>query len=133
MRKDEIIEMAQRLGGWEVSLDAPVKEDGKQDYGSFLASSESAIDEQISIRERGELLREKLEEYRDTLSGKQRDIFDNRILAEDPLTLQELGDKYNISRERVRQIQEKILMKVKEWLTEEIPNFEENFSDLLRE
>ncbi len=133
VRKDEIIEMAQRLGGWEVSLDAPVKEDGKQDYSSFLPSSESAIDEQISLRERGELLREKLEEYRGTLSGKQRDIFDNRILAEDPLTLQELGDKYNISRERVRQIQEKILMKVKEWLTEEIPNFEENFSDLLHE
>jgi RNA polymerase sigma-32 factor len=133
VKKDEIIEMAQRLGGWEVSLDAPVKEDAKQDYGSFLPSSDRAIDEQISLKERGNLLREKLEEYRGTLSGKQRDIFDNRILSEDPLTLQELGDKYKISRERVRQIQEKILMKAKEWLTEEIPNFEENFSDLLHE
>ena len=133
VKQDEIIEMAQRLGGWEVSLDAPVKEDAKQDYGSFLPSSDRAIDEQISLKERRELLREKLEEYRGTLSGKQRDIFDNRILAEDPLTLQELGDKYNISRERVRQIQEKILMKAKEWLTEKIPNFEENFSDLLNE
>ncbi|UCH06962.1 MAG: RNA polymerase factor sigma-32 [Deltaproteobacteria bacterium] len=133
VKQDEIIEMAQRLGGWEVSLDAPVKEDAKQDYGSFLPSSDRAIDEQISLKERGNLLREKLEEYRGTLSGKQRDIFDNRILSEDPLTLQELGDKYKISRERVRQIQEKILMKAKEWLTEEIPNFEENFSDLLHE
>jgi len=133
VKKDEIIEMAQRLGGWEVSIDAPVKEDAKQDYSSFLPSSDRAIDEQISLKERGELLREKLEEYRGTLSGKQRDIFDNRILAEDPLTLQELGDKYSISRERVRQIQEKILMKAKEWLTEKIPDFEENFSDLLHE
>jgi RNA polymerase sigma-32 factor len=133
VKQDEIIEMAQRLGGWEVSLDAPVKEDAKQDYGSFLPSSDRAIDEQISRKERGNLLREKLQEYRGTLSGKQRDIFDNRILSEDPLTLQELGDKYNISRERVRQIQEKILTKAKEWLTEEIPNFEENFSDLLHE
>jgi len=133
VKKDEIIEMAQRLGGWEVSLDAPVKEDAKQDYGSFLPSSDRAVDEQISLKERGELLREKLEEYRGTLSGKQRDIFDNRILAENPLTLQELGDKYNISRERVRQIQEKILMNAKEWLTEQIPNFEESFSYLLNE
>ncbi|GAH87354.1 unnamed protein product, partial [marine sediment metagenome] len=70
---------------------------------------------------------------RETLSGKHRDIFDNRILAEDPLTLQELGDKYNISRERVRQIQEKILKKAREWLMANIPNFEENFSDLLNE
>ncbi len=133
VKKDEIIEMAQRLGGWEVSLDAPVKEDSKQDYSSFLPSPESGADELISVRERRELLREKLEEYRNTLSGKQRDIFDNRILTEEPLTLQELGDKHSISRERVRQIQEKILKKAKEWLVENIPNFEENFSDLLHE
>jgi RNA polymerase sigma-32 factor len=126
VKKDEIIEMAQRLGGWEVSLDAPVKDDSKP-------SPESGADELISVRERKELLREKLEEYRKTLSGKHRDIFDNRILAEQPLTLQELGDKHSISRERVRQIQEKILKKAKEWLVENIPNFEENFSDLLHE
>jgi len=131
VKKDEIIEMAQRLGGWEVSLDAPVKEDAKQDYSSFLRSPESGADELISVRERKELLRGKLEEYRNTLSEKQRDIFDNRILAEHPLTLQQLGDKYSISRERVRQIQEKILKKAKEWLVEGIPNFEETFSDLL--
>jgi RNA polymerase sigma-32 factor len=133
VKKDEVIEMGQRLGGWEVSIDAPVKEDAKQDYGSFLPSPEIAVDEQVSSKERKELLQEKLEEYRNTLSKKQRDIFDNRILAEHPLTLQELGDKYNISRERVRQIQEKILKKTKEWLMAKIPNFEENFSDLLNE
>jgi len=89
------------------------------------------IDEQISLEERRKLLREKLEEYRNTLSEKQRDIFDSRILAEEPMTLQELGDKYNISRERIRQIQEKILKKTKTWLMANIPNFEENFLDLL--
>jgi RNA polymerase sigma-32 factor len=133
VKKDEIIEMGQRLGGWEVSLDAPVKEDSKQDYSSFLPSPELDVHTQISVRERKELLLQKLEEYRETLSGKQRDIFDNRILADDPLTLQELGDKYSISRERVRQIQEKILKKAKEWLTEKIPDFEENFSNLLND
>jgi RNA polymerase sigma-32 factor len=133
VKKDDIIEMGQRLGSWEVSLDAPVKEDSKQDYGSFLPSPEMDVDQQISVRERQELLKAKLEEFRETLSGKQRDIFDNRILADRPLTLQELGDKYHISRERIRQIQEKILKKTKEWLMEKIPDFEENFSDLLNE
>jgi RNA polymerase sigma-32 factor len=133
VKQDDIIEMGQRLGGWEVSLDAPVKEDSRQDYGSFLPSPEMDVDKQISVRERQELLKEKLEEFRETLSGKQRDIFDNRILAYRPLTLQELGDKYHISRERIRQIQEKILKKAKEWLMEKIPDFEENFSDLLNE
>jgi RNA polymerase sigma-32 factor len=133
VKKDDIIEMGQRLGGWEVSIDAPVKEDSKQDYGSFLPSPDMDVDKQISVRERQELLKEKLEKFRETLSGKQRDIFDNRILADRPLTLQELGDKYRISRERIRQIQEKILKKAKEWLMEEIPDFEENFSDLIHD
>jgi RNA polymerase sigma-32 factor len=133
VKKDEVIEMAQRLGGWEVSIDAPVKGDAKQDYGSFLPSPETGVDEQISSKERKELLREKLEEYRNTLSPKHRDIFDNRILAERPLTLQELGDKYDISRERIRQIQDKIIKRAREWLMEKIPNFEEDFSDLLNE
>jgi RNA polymerase sigma-32 factor len=131
VKKDEVIEMGQRLGGWEVSIDAPVREDSKQDYSSFLPSPEIDVDEQISSKERRELLKQELDEYRSTLSQKHRDIFDNRILAEDPLTLQELGDKYNISRERIRQIQDKILKKAKEWLMAKIPDFEENFSDLL--
>ncbi|MBN1226363.1 MAG: RNA polymerase factor sigma-32 [Deltaproteobacteria bacterium] len=131
VKKDEIIEMGQRLGSWEVSIDSPVREDSNQDYSSFLPSKEMGIDEQISLEERRKLLREKLEEYRNTLSEKQRDIFDSRILAEEPMTLQELGDKYNISRERIRQIQEKILKKTKAWLMANIPNFEENFLDLL--
>jgi RNA polymerase sigma-32 factor len=133
VKKDEIIEMGQRLGGWEISLDAPVREDSKQDYSSFLPSPDMDVDKQLSVRERQELLRGTLEEFRQTLSGKHRDIFDNRILADRPLTLQELGDRYSISRERVRQIQEKILKKAREWLTEKIPDFEENFSDFLHE
>lgn len=131
VKKDEVIEMGQRLGGWEISIDAPVREDSKQDYSSFLPSPEIDVDEQISLKERRELLKQELDGYRSTLSQKHRDIFDNRILAEDPLTLQELGDKYNISRERIRQIQDKILKKAKEWLMAKIPDFEENFSDLL--
>ena len=75
---------------------------------------------------------EKLKKFRTTLSGNKADIFDNRIMAEKPLTLQELGDKYNISRERVRQIQEKIIKNIKKWLREEIPNFEEEYSDFLK-
>ena len=59
-------------------------------------------------------------------------FFENRIMAEKPLTLQELGDKYHISRERVRQIQEKIIKNIKKWLKEEIPDFEEQYADFLK-
>jgi len=132
VKEKEVEEMSQRLGGGEVSLSAPVGDNGKEVYGSFLPDQRVAIDELLSEKENRELLLKKLKEYRGGLSGKELDIFDNRIMAENPLTLQELGDKYHISRERVRQIQERITNSIKKWLIEEIPNFEENFSNFTK-
>ena len=132
VKEKEVEEMTQRLGGGEISLSAPVGESGKEVYGSFLPDTQMAADDRLSEMENRELLLEKLGEYRETLSGKELDIFDSRIMAENPVTLQELGNKYHISRERVRQIQEKIIKNIKKWLMEEIPNFEENFSNFER-
>ncbi|MBN2123872.1 MAG: RNA polymerase factor sigma-32 [Deltaproteobacteria bacterium] len=128
VKEREIEEMSQRLGGGEISLDGPVGEDGREVYGAFLPDPATSVDELISEKENRNLLLEKLEEYRGRLSGKELDIFDNRIMAENPRTLQELGDKYRISRERVRQIQERIVKDIKAWLIQEIPDFEESFS-----
>ena len=90
------------------------------------------IDDQISEVQGRTVLLDKLEEYRKTLKGKELDIFDSRIMADNPLTLQELGDKYNISRERVRQIQARIVSNIKKWLSEEIPDFNEEYSDFIK-
>ncbi|MGD8226366.1 MAG: RNA polymerase factor sigma-32 [Desulfobacteraceae bacterium] len=133
VKEEEVMEMSQRLGGGEVSLNAPMSDDGKEVFGSFLPDpNQTAIDEQLSEKENRTLLLDKLAEYREKLSGKELDIFDNRIMAENPLTLQQLGDKYHISRERVRQIQERIIKNIKKWLIEEIPNFEEDFSNFIK-
>lgn len=132
VKEKEVEEMSQRLGGGEVSLSAPVGEEGKEAYGSFLPDPGPSVDEQISERENRELLLQKLREYRGRLSGKELDIFDNRIMAENPLTLQEIGDKYRISRERARQIQERVIRNIKKWLSEEIRDFEENFADFIK-
>ncbi len=132
VKEKEVEEMSQRLGGGEVSLNAPVGDEGKEVYGAFLPDTGAAVDEQLSDEENRRILSEKLEEYRRRLSGKELDIFDNRIMAEHPLTLQELGDRYSISRERARQIQERIIRNIKKWLKEEIPNFEENFANFIK-
>ena len=130
VKEDDVVEMSQRLGGWEVSLSSPVGDDSRESFGAMLPDPATAADEKISDGEIRELLAEKLREFRKTLTGKEADIFDHRILADKPLTLREFGEKYNISRERVRQIQEKIIRNIKEWLREEIPNFDELYSDL---
>ncbi len=133
VKEAEVVEMTQRLGGWEVSLSSPVGgDDSRESFDAFLPDPGIAIDEQISEDQSRKLLLKSLGEFRETLSGKEADIFDNRIMAEKPLTLQDLGDKYHISRERIRQIQEKIIKNIKKWLKEKIPNFEEEYSDFLK-
>lgn len=132
VREEDIQEMSQRLGTGEISLNAPVGDDGRDAYGSFIPDPTPNVDERLSEMENRRILLEKLAEYRKRLSGKELDIFDNRIMAENPLTLQELGDRYHISRERVRQIQERIIKNVKVWLEEEIPDFTENFVNFIR-
>jgi len=132
VKEEEVVEMSQRLGGWEVSLSAPVGDDSKEAFEAFLPDPDSDFEEQLSEAEGRELLMEKLLEFRRSLSGKEADIFDNRILSEDPHTLQELGDKYHISRERVRQIQGKLVKNIKKWLKENISDFEEIYSDFVK-
>jgi len=132
VKEEEVVEMSQRLGGWELSLSSPINDDSRETYDSYIPDPSTDIDDQLSEYQSRQLLTNKLAEFRKTLSGKEADIFDNRILAEKPLTLQELGGKYNISRERIRQIQEKIIKNIKKWLKEKIPNFEEEYSDFLK-
>lgn len=132
VKEEEVVEMSQRLGGWEVSLSSPVGDDSRESFGAFLPDPGQSAEEQLSEEEARHLLLEKLKEFRKTLSGKEADIFDSRIMAEKPITLQELGDKYHISRERIRQIQERLITKVKKYLKEQIPDFEELYADFLR-
>ena len=132
VKEEDIEEMTQRLGGGEVSLNAPIGDSGKDEYSSFLPDKTIDVDERLSEVESRSILLEKLAKYRERLSKKELDIFDNRIMSDNPLTLQDFGDKYNISRERVRQIQARIVSNIKKWLKEDIPDFEEQFSDFLK-
>jgi RNA polymerase sigma-32 factor len=132
VKEEDIEEMTQRLGGGEVSLNAPIGDGGKEEYSSFLPDKTVDVDERLSEAEGRAILLKKLEQYRGRLSKKELDIFDNRIMADEPLTLQDFGDKYHISRERVRQIQAKIVSNIKKWLKEDIPDFEDQFEDFLK-
>jgi len=132
VKETDIEEMTQRLGGGEVSINAPVGDGGKEEYSSFLPDEKMDIDDQLSEIQGRTVLLDKLDEYRKTLKGKELDIFESRIMADNPLTLQELGDKYSISRERVRQIQARIVSNIKKWLSEEITDFDEEYSDFIK-
>jgi RNA polymerase sigma-32 factor len=116
----EVIEMDQRLNNREVSLDSPLKEDTEDTYLSFLPSEDLPVDDQLADQEARAIFHGKLQLFRKQLEGKDAIIFDSRLLAETPLTLQEIGRKLGISRERVRQIESRLKQRLKDYLEEEI-------------
>ncbi len=120
----EVMEMDQRLDGWDVSLDAPLKEDSNTERGEFLSSGATSIESQMAKKEIETLLKEKVAKFRKQLTDRELEIFDKRIFTDTPLTLQDIGDKYSVSRERVRQLEKNIIKKMKGFFKGEIPDFD---------
>ena len=133
VKEEEVVEMSQRLGGWDLSINSPVGDDYRESFETVLPSDSLSADESMSKFQRDIMLKEALKEFRKTITGKDADLYDYRIMADDPLTLQELGDKYGISRERVRQLQDRIIKKITAFLKERIPHFEDEYSDLMKD
>ena len=125
VREEEVIEMDQRLGGWELSLDAPLKEGSDEYHKNFLPATEPQVEEALAEAELKNLFRQKLEEFKKDLNEKELDILSLRLLAEHPLTLQEIGARHQISRERVRQIEDRMIKKLRHFLKGEIPDWED--------
>jgi RNA polymerase sigma-32 factor len=67
-----------------------------------------------------ELFHEHIKRFGESLAGKDKRIFDARMLTEDPLTLQQLGEEFGVSRERVRQLEKRLHMKLKAYLENEL-------------
>ena len=119
----EIIDMDQRLDGWDVSLDAPLKEDSDTERIEFLDNDDPSIEDQVAKKEMESLLHQKIREFRNDMTTRELEIFDQRIFSDSPVTLQEIGDRYNISRERVRQIEKNIIKRMREFFKKGLPDF----------
>ncbi len=125
VKEREVVEMSQRLSHQEQSLDVSVDEDSRETRVALVPSGEASVDERMVESELKELFHEKLGEARKLLNDKELFILEKRLLAERSLTLQEVGDKYGITRERVRQIEERLIKKIRAFLEKEIPDFDE--------
>ena len=116
VREADVLEMQQILGEEPVSLDAPVSDDSSTPWLHFFASPDPPVDERLADAETMQLFREKLDEFAAGLDPKERAILERRLLAERPATLQEVGDAFGVSRERVRQIEKRLIRRLKEYL-----------------
>jgi RNA polymerase sigma-32 factor len=124
VRERDVVEMGQRLGSWDLSLDAPLGPDQDGTLMDVLPSQSTPADETLATVELRALFKRKLAEFAATLDDRYADILRNRILSETPLTLDDIGKKYNISRERARQLEEKIIKRLREFMKKEVKDFE---------
>ena len=122
--ESDVAEMDVRLAANEKSLDAPVGDaDGRAiSRVDMMPTASAGPETQMADEELQSLLKDKLADFRKTLEGKEKDlaIFDQRLVADDPLTLQDLGDKFGISRERVRQLEQRLLGRLRDYLKREM-------------
>lgn len=119
----EIVDMDQRLDGWDISLDAPLKDDTDTERIEILKMPSDSMEEGVAKKEIKSLLSNKIAGFRKKLTKRELEIFDLRIFSDSPVTLQEIGDRYGISRERVRQVEKNVINKIKEYFKQELPDF----------
>ncbi|MEA3471119.1 MAG: RNA polymerase sigma factor RpoH [Thermodesulfobacteriota bacterium] len=119
VREDEIEEMDLRLKNRDVSLDASMNEEGDSTYIDHLVYDGEDQEEILMKKEETALVKKNIAGALEILNERERHIIQHRIMADKPETLQKIGDKFNITRERARQIEKEALKK----LRAEIPYF----------
>lgn len=111
---EEVETMQQRLQGRDVSLNAPMDDNSQTSLLDFQTSEQaSSVEEQLEHYELIDLLKKNVEELRPSLKEKELIILEQRLLSDEPLTLQEIGEKYGITREAVRQIESRLIDKLR--------------------
>ena len=117
--------MEQRLAGGEVSLDAPVgDEEGSASYGDFVASPVATAEAVVADENLRETFLKHVRAFAEGLGAREQRILEARILADEPATLQELGDEMGITRERVRQLEKQLVDELREYLKANVVDFQ---------
>jgi len=129
----EVIEMDQRINARDISLDKPLTEDSETARIEFIKTPAEPIEEKISKKEINVILHQGIAEFRKEMKKRELDIFDQRIFAENPKTLAEIGKQYGISRERVRQIQKNIIAKMKDSFRHTLPDYSAHAGGVLED
>lgn len=122
----EIESMQQRLSGRDLSLNAPLAENygGTQfQFIDKLITQSKPTDTQIAEEEEKKLFSDVLAKFKSTLKEKDLYILEHRLLSDNPLTLEEIGKRFNITKERVRQLENKIKRNLRRFLDKDYPDF----------
>ena len=129
--EDDVVDMQQRLSRPDLSMDAPIRdEDGAATYGDFMSAGGSSAEETLGASELRSVFLEQIESFKQTLEERDRQILEERILAEEPKTLAEMGEEFGVTRERVRQLEARLVKRLREHMKSELVDFEYYAPDL---
>jgi RNA polymerase sigma-32 factor len=111
--KADLIEMEQRMSSRDLSLDAPFDDDHELTHLDLLQEDSLNQEESLALEEEKNLRERDVQSALKRLNEKEKYVIMNRVMADSPLTLQEIGSHLKLSRERVRQIENEALKKLK--------------------
>ena len=114
----DVVDMEARLAARDFSLDVELQDGARQTHMDLLSAENASQEERVAEMEERQLLRGKVYEAMEHLNEKERYIVENRLMAEEPKTLQEIGQHFQISRERARQIEGNVIRKIRSALVE---------------
>ena len=116
-----VIEMDHRLGshGQEVSFDRPLDDDGgRQTLGDLIGDESESTESKLGDLQNLEILQSHLGDFVKNLKPRDQEIFKKRLLSEIPESLQSIADQYGVSRERIRQVEERLIDQLKIYMSE---------------
>jgi RNA polymerase sigma-32 factor len=117
VKESDVIEMQERLKS-DVSLDAPTDHEGDGRVVDRFSTDLMQADEQLERAQLRDLVRRTAAEVEKTLNERDAFIFKARLMADEPITLQELGDRFGVTRERARQLESRVIAKIREKLSQ---------------
>jgi RNA polymerase sigma-32 factor len=121
----DVVDMEQRLSESDLSMNAPLRRDESgAEFGDFIAGPSPTAEQDVADVELRRVFLEKVHDFAATLDERDRRLVDERILAPEPRTLADLGKELGISRERVRQLEARIVSRLREYLKENLVDFE---------
>lgn len=121
--ESDVLEMDQRLARNDLSLDISLGDDSSATRMDYLPALTPGIEDLLARDEISVLVEKHLQSIVPELSDKERDLLEQRILSDSPVTLREIGTKYGITRERVRQIETRLLEKIRDHFVKRIDDF----------
>ena len=126
VKEKDVREMSLRLSsrGGEYSIDQPMGDDDSRAPRGSLVDPGESVDENIAQRQLTSILADHISEFVGSLNEKERIVFQERLMNEDPKTLQEVADQFGITRERARQIESKVIEKLRKHMSVHIDGLE---------